>query len=719
MATDHTTALFIAELVLLLFFGRLLGEVFNRFGQPAIFGQLLAGVLLGPSAFGALMPEIRHLIFPGTPALKSMIDAVSQIGILLLLLLTGMETNLSLVNRKRRAVLSTSLLGIAVPFACGVALAYAMPEQVIPDPAARLVTALFLGTALSISSVKIVAMVLIEVGAIRRDLGQLILATAILDDTIAWIMIAMIAGIAAQGTVSLGNIGFSLTGTAIFLGLSLTVGRSVVARIIRWSNDTMTIEVPVITAILLVMFVMALSTDLIGVHTALGAFIAGVLVGQSPILTEHIEDELRGFIIAFFSPVFFAVAGLGMDLRTLAEPTLLLLTIAVILVASVGKFLGALAGGRLGGLTGAESLALATGLNARGSTEVIIASIGLALGALSNQLYTMIVAMAVVTTMAMPPTLRWMLARVPLRDEEARRLDKEEAEAQDSVPQMERVLVQVDESANGASAASLAGTFAAHRQLLVTIMQKAEAAGANDTGATGQQILSAAVTAAGDTSGPHSGVEVAPPAQLTLDELVQVKLVDGHDAVEKEAAKGYSIVFVGFERPVAEMAQRFDDGLLRLVETFDGPIAIMLNGTRPLTRPTALNILVPTGGTPEARLAMEIALALAKASNGSLTALHVFDPRDDTDVLRGRARRQGMSVLVDARRLGRRSDVPVQAITMTNASPEAAIQRALRNGHYDLVVFGTSLRQGQTKFLGPRSAELVRTLRVPALLIVR
>ena len=160
---------------------------------------------------------------------------------------------------------------------------------------------------------------------------------------------------------------------------------------------------------------MALTTELIGVHTALGAFVAGMLVGQSPILTEHIEDELRGFIFAFFSPVFFAVAGLGMDLRTLVDPTLLLFTLAVIAVASVGKFSGALVGGRLGGLTTRESLALATGLNARGSTEVIIASIGLAMGALSNQLYTMIVAMAVVTTMAMPPMLRWMMARVPLR----------------------------------------------------------------------------------------------------------------------------------------------------------------------------------------------------------------------------------------------------------------------------------------------------------------
>src|SRR5215831_6620946 len=327
LAADHTTAIFAAELILLLFFGRLLGESISRVGQPAIFGQLLAGVLLGPSIFGALMPGVRAAIFPDTPSLKSMIDAISQIGILVLLLLTGMETNLALVNRKRRAVISTSLFGIAVPFVCGVLLAYALPADLIPSSGARLVTALFLGTALSISSVKIVAMVLMEVGAIRRDLGQLVLATAILDDTIAWVIIAVIAGIAAHGTISAGSLGASLLGTALFLAASLTVGRRLVARIIRWTNDNLTIEVPVITAILLIMLVLALSTELIGVHTALGAYVAGVLVGQSPILTEHIENELRGFIIAFFSPVFFAVAGLGMDLQTLLDPGLLAFTV--------------------------------------------------------------------------------------------------------------------------------------------------------------------------------------------------------------------------------------------------------------------------------------------------------------------------------------------------------------------------------------------------------
>ncbi len=719
MAFDHTTAIFVAELILLLFIGRLLGEGMSRLGQPAIFGQLLAGVLLGPSLFGALLPELRQQIFPGTPALKSMIDAVSQIGILLLLLLTGMETNLALISKRRRAVITTSLFGIAVPFICGVVLAYGVPTRIIPSPNTQLVTALFLGTALSISSVKIVAMVLMEIGAIRRDLGQLILATAILDDTIAWVLIAVIAGIAAYGTVSLTNVGASVAGTLLFLAVSVTLGRRVVARVIRWTNDNMTIEFPVITAILVITLVMALSTELVGVHTALGAFVAGILIGQSPILTEHIEGQVRGFIIAFFSPVFFAVAGLGMDLRTLIDPTLLGFTLAIIAVASVGKFIGALAGGRLGGLTGLESLALATGLNARGSTEVIIATIGLSMGVLSNELYTMIVAMAVVTTMMMPPTLRWVLARVPLREEEARRLEKEEAEEGESVPKMERALLYVDRSANAALAAQVAGTFLVGQRVMTTVMEQASED--EDNPQTG---LSSVTQAAQAIIGhapfvPHNDERNASPP-VALAEFVHAKTADAGDSLEKEAIKAYSIVFAGLEHPISMTTHRFENQLQALFKAFDGPVAIALNGRRFRGKPgRPLNILVPTSGASPARLAIELAIALAKATGGKLTALHVFDPRDDIEMLRGRARRVGVSVLVDARRLGKRSGVHVEAATARNSRPENAIRAAATARKYDLVVVGASLRRGETRFLGSRSAALVRAMKAPTLLIAQ
>ena len=718
MATDPTIAIFVAQLILLLFVGRLLGEGMSRMGQPAIFGQLLAGVLLGPSVFGALLPEIRNLVFPDAPALKHMIEAISQVGILLLLLLTGMETNLALVNRRRRAVISSSIFGIAVPFVCGVLLAYALPKELIPSSSLHLVTALFLGTALSISSVKIVAMVLMEVGAIRRDLGQLILATAILDDTVAWILIAIIAGIAAHGSISIVNIGGSLLGTALFLTVSLTIGRRLVMRLIRWTNDNMTIEVPVITAILLVMLVMALSTELIGVHTALGAFVAGILVGQSPILSEHIEGELRGFIMAFFSPVFFAVAGLGMDLGTLVEPTLFLFTLSVIAVACIGKFLGALAGGRLGGLSTTEALALATGLNARGSTEVIVASIGLSMGALSNQVYTMIVAMAVVTTMLMPPSLRWMLARVPMREEETSRLEKEEAELQESVPHMERALVVLDGSPNGRLAGILAGLFAGQEQLVTTVME-----GQGDkrgSGQKGRELLTRAAGLAFDRASQRLREENEQSPKFSLRELVSVKAAAGADAIDAEFMKGYSIAFIGVERPIAAGANHFEDELQGVVRAFGEPVAISLNGDRSVAGPDiALNILVPTEGTPEARLAMEMGLSLAKASAGRLTALHVLDPQEDAQWLRGRARRQGLSLLDDARRLGKRKGVPVNGVSVTNSRPEIEIRRMARTTRYDLIVIGTSLRRGETMFLSSRTASLVRSLPRPVLLITR
>jgi len=347
-------AVFLCEITLLLAFGRLLGEAMLRIGQPAVMGQLIAGVLLGPSALGALWPDLQRAIFPSGPEQKAMIDAVAQLGILMLLLLTGMETDLSVVGRLRRTALSVSLTGIAVPFVCGFALGEMLPDTMLPHPERRLITSLFLGTALSISSVKIVAMVVREMHFLRRTVGQLIVTSAIIDDTICWIVIAVTFGLALHSRVDLASLAQSILGTALFLLASFTVGRRLVFFLIRWTNDNFVSEVPVITTILVVMGIMALITHAIGVHTVLGAFVAGMLVGQSPILSRHIDDQLRGLITALFMPVFFGIAGLNADLRVLGAPSLLLLSLGFIAIASIGKFSGAFLGGAVSGLTWRE-----------------------------------------------------------------------------------------------------------------------------------------------------------------------------------------------------------------------------------------------------------------------------------------------------------------------------------------------------------------------------
>jgi Kef-type K+ transport system membrane component KefB len=219
---------FLAQLITLMLVGRLLGEAMNRIGQPSVMGMLLGGILLGPSVLGALLPEFQQALFPKAPEQKAMLDGISQFGILLLLLLTGMETDLKLVSRVGKAALSISLTGVAVPFICGFTLGQFMPESLLPHPDQRLLTSLFLGTALSISSIKIVAAIVREMGFTRRNLGQIIVASAICEDSIGWIIIAITFSLAEAGTIDVVSVSKSVLGTAAFLVASFTIGRRVV-----------------------------------------------------------------------------------------------------------------------------------------------------------------------------------------------------------------------------------------------------------------------------------------------------------------------------------------------------------------------------------------------------------------------------------------------------------------------------------------------------------
>jgi Kef-type K+ transport system membrane component KefB len=210
-------------------------------------GQLLAGVLLGPSVFGVVWPEAQQGLFPAGREQKAMLEAVSDLGILMLLLLTGMETDLKLVRKARRASISVSTAGIAPPFALGVTMGQFLPDSMLPRPDQRLITSLFLGTALSVASVKIVATVVHEMKFLRRKVGMTLLASAIID-TVGWTIIAITSSLALHGQLNATILVQSIFGTGLFLLVSFTLGRRFVFGLIRWTNDTFLSEVPVVTA---------------------------------------------------------------------------------------------------------------------------------------------------------------------------------------------------------------------------------------------------------------------------------------------------------------------------------------------------------------------------------------------------------------------------------------------------------------------------------------
>jgi Kef-type K+ transport system membrane component KefB/nucleotide-binding universal stress UspA family protein len=712
--------IFLAELMVLMLVGRILGEVMQRIGQPSVMGMLIGGILLGPAALGLIAPDLQMALFPKSPAQKSMLDAISQFGILLLLLLTGMETDLKLVRKVGKAAISISITGVAVPFVCGFALGQFIPDSILPHPDQRLLTSLFLGTALSISSIKIVAAIVREMNFTRRNLGQVIVASAICEDTIGWIIIAITFSLAVAGTLDVMHVATAVLGTAAFMGLSFTIGRPLVFFLIRWTNDSFRSEFPVITIILLIMGGMALITHAIGVHTVLGAFVSGVLIGESPILTRHIDEQLRGLIIAFFMPVFFGAAGLTADLTILVNQQLLFLTLGLIAIASFGKFAGAFIGGKIGGLTQRESLALACGMNARGSTEVIVATIGLSMGVLSQNLFTMIVAMALITTMAMPPMLRWALKRVPLGKTERERLELEEFEAKGFVPNLERLLLAVDDSPNGKLAAHLAGLIAGPRGMSVTVLpmklavkpKMADTKGIFDDSAA--DVIKASAESA---KRPEENEKPPTPPNVT----VRARALDqpSVEAVASEARKGYDLLVVGLAN-TRKKSGGFHEDVAQIASAFEGPLAVVM-GRDPLLkspqeRPS--NILVPVNGTEPSRRAAEVAIAIARVCAAQITALYVSGSASGARGRRPfRSRRQEQAFLKEIVDIAERYDVDIKSTIEDKSIPDRAIVTKAKQDRNDLIVMGVTRRTGETLDFGETAAAVLENAQCSIVLL--
>jgi nucleotide-binding universal stress UspA family protein len=552
----------------------------------------------------------------------------------------------------------------------------------------------------------------------------------------------------------LATLAKSVIGTAIFLGVSFTIGRRVVFWLIRWTNDTFESELPVISLVLAITFGLALITNAIGVHDVLGAFVAGILVGQSPILTRQIDQQLRGVITALFMPIFFGLAGITADLTILADPKILMLTAGLVAIATLGKFSGAFAGGMFGGLKFPESLAIACGMNARGSTEVIVATIGLSMGVLSQDLFTMIVTMAVLTTLAMPPSLRWALARLPMREEERQRIAREEFEAKGFMPNVERMLLAVDDSPNGKFMAHLTGLLAGRRGTPTTLLrvrpelQGAQSKSEKETGTeaslqaggdvarTSEKAEQAAADAAtreemtGKADEPAPEGKAAPrqtePAQkenaakpsapaipLTRAEATAET---AESMIARESRKGYDLLMVGVDDTVGPDGALHED-VARIVAGFEGPIGVVIARGLHRDAPTRrLKILVPVSGNNVSRRAAEVAVMLARAQDVPVTFLYVGGKSNDrprSSVLH----QHEHAALKELVTWAERYDTEAQLVVRTDLGPHDAILREVKRNHFDLVVMGVNRRPGEALFFGNVAGAVIADAEASVLLL--
>lgn len=623
--SEHDLLLFWAQFVLLLTVARGLGYLFRRVGQPAVVGELAAGLLIGPSIFGRFLPGAAEWLFPGGPTESAPILTVAWIGVALLLIETGFDTDLGLLRRLGREATTVSLGSLVVPLLLGFGVGWLMPSDVFFGEAASTFTfAAFIAVAMSISALPVVARILTELDLMRRNIAQVTVAAAMINDLVGWILLGTLSGIVLSGGVDLFATGRTVIAIAVFFLFALTLGQRLTDSALRISRKASHGLSGPVTITMIVALLAATLTQAIGVEAVLGAFVAGIVLGRSPYQRPEIRRTIELMSAAVFAPIFFATAGIYVDLGAVASGIGIFWAVVVILVATATKLVGSYIGARAGGMSPNDGLAIGIGLNARGAMEIVLATIAFAIGVFSQDAYTIIVLMAMVTSLVAPPMLRRALRDVRPAGDEAQRLEREEILSASIVASTSRVLIPTRGGENSALAAQV-------MDLLL------------------QPDAVVAVLTVHDPNRPEEKCR----CDEALDELSEQ--FDGRpverrrlnssaaaDAILEEAALGYGLVGLGMTEEFTE-THELSGVLQELIARSRIPVVLVRHGAgRSNDMSTVRRVLVPATGLRYARAAEEVGSVLAARLDAELDLVHVVSRSD-----RGEDETTGKMVRVD------------------------------------------------------------------------
>jgi Kef-type K+ transport system membrane component KefB len=414
----------IVQLASLLAMALLLGRVAARFGMPAIVGELLAGVVLGPSLLGHTMPKLYHWLFPATQSQQHLLDAVGQFGVLLLVGVAGAHLDVASLPRRGTTALRISLFGLTIPLVTGVTAGYFAPASLMPGHN-RVVFGAFVGVAMSVTAIPVIAKTLADMRLLHREVGQLTLTAGMFDDAVAWFLLSLVSAMATVGLKD-GPFIRSVVYLLGFVVVAALVGRYIVRWVMRLASRSREVAVTITAAVVLI-FVGASVTQALHMEAVFGAFVAGILIGAPGVVNAKRLAALRTIVLAVLAPVFIATAGLRMDLTTLRHPVVLVAAAAAVAIAILGKFTGAYIGARISRKGHWASLAIGAGMNARGVVEIVVATVGLRLGVLNVASYTIVALIAIITSLMAPPLLRYAMARVEHSEDERLLLESQAA----------------------------------------------------------------------------------------------------------------------------------------------------------------------------------------------------------------------------------------------------------------------------------------------------
>lgn len=691
---DHLLIFWI-QLLVLLAAAHGLGAIARRLGQPPVIGALGAGLLLSQSVFGALWPEAHVWLFPSDPHQQGLLQGVAWIGVGLLVLITGFETDLELVRRLGRAAAAVAIGGLVLPFATGWGLGFVIPDSLVGPSASRTIFSLFIATALAISALPVIARVLVELDLMRRNIGQITLAAATVDDVVGWVMLGAVAGAARSGHFEGLDVVLRLGGVLLFVGFAMGPGQRLIDALLRLVMRRGAGVGGAVAVTMLVVLASGAVTQSLGLEAIFGAFVAGIVCGRSRYQPAETFGRFETLTSAVFAPLFFAAAGLRADLAALRDPEVLHWGLILLGAACGAKFLGVFLGSRVARLHPWEGLALGAALNARGAVELVVATIGLGAGVLNQSSYTIIILIALATSMMAPPFLRMAARRFRGSDEELERLERERLLGRNLLVRPSRVLLPTLGGPNSVLAARILD-LAWPEGTKVTVMT----AGGEVPAADLRRVMAL--------------IEKKPA------EHFHSRAADPLPAILEQAAVGYGAIVVGAtERPTE--GRIVSDFVDRLLSASPVPVIMIRRGVdtdqHESDVPSFRRVLVPAIASLPGRAAQEVAFGIAKRLGAEALLAHVVtapSPQDEMLYSRFEWRRDdapeseaeapwmiARRVVDDAQALAREMGVTSETAIRIGISVPREILALSREAGADLIVLPASLRQlSERPFLG-------------------
>lgn len=393
------------QLATMLLLARVFAEIAQKFKQPAVVGEIIAGIILGPTIMGMVGPDFFEFMFRSNPSANLALDGIVQMAVILLLFIAGLEVELHLVWAQGKSAVSISLLGLIIPFVLGFIFPYFFPAF-FGLAESQLLFSLFMGTAMSITALPVVVRILMDMNLFKTKMGMVIVAGAMVNDIIGWLIFSVILSFMGKsGNLSLiSTIGITL----LFTVFMLTVGKGLLNKVLPWTNKKLAWPGGVLSLSMAFCFMLAAFTEWLGIHAIFGAFLFGVALGDSDHLSEKAKEIIHQFINNIFAPLFFVSIGLKINFITNFD---IWLVLVIIIISFAGKIIGSGYGALISGYAKMDALAVGFGMNARGAMEIILGLIALENGLIDEKLFVALVVMALVTSMTSGPLMKWALKK--------------------------------------------------------------------------------------------------------------------------------------------------------------------------------------------------------------------------------------------------------------------------------------------------------------------